>query len=82
MYEFIQPLHNRWVNKVSFKRSTVGLNSKFFFSLTGCIIMVKEPSLPYDLSIFGLVFLFNGISAFVGYLMPKPFSSKNSSGTI
>ena len=31
---------------------------------------------------FGLVSLFNGISTFVGYLMPKPFSEKNSSGTI
>ena len=28
------------------------------------------------------VSLFNGISTFVGYLMPKPFSLKNSSGTI
>ena len=32
--------------------------------------------------LFGLVSLFNGISTFVGYLMPKPFSKKNSSGTI
>ena len=31
---------------------------------------------------FGLVSLFNGISTFVGYLMPKLFSQKNSSGTI
>ena len=31
---------------------------------------------------FGLVSFFNGISTFVGYLMPKPFSKKNSSGTI
>ena len=34
---------------------------------------------------FGLVWLvslFNGISTFVGYLMPNPFSEKNSSGTI
>ena len=31
---------------------------------------------------FGLVSLFNGISIFVGYLTPKPFSKKNSSGTI
>ena len=31
---------------------------------------------------FGLVSLFNGISTFVGYLMPKSFSWKNSSGTI
>ena len=30
----------------------------------------------------GLVSLFNGISTFIGYLMPKPFSVKNSSGTI
>ena len=30
---------------------------------------------------FGLVSLFNGISTFVGYLMPKQFSEKNSSGT-
>ena len=30
----------------------------------------------------GLVSLFNGISTFVGYLMPKLFSSKNSGGTI
>ena len=32
----------------------------------------------------GLVWFlcFNGISTFVGYLMPKLFSSKNSSGTI
>ena len=30
----------------------------------------------------GLVSLFNGISTFVDYLMPKPFSEKNSSGTI
>ena len=31
---------------------------------------------------FGLVSLFNGISTFMGYLMPKLFSEKNSSGTI
>ena len=31
---------------------------------------------------FGLVSLFNGISTFVGYLMPKLFPKKNSSGTI
>ena len=29
-----------------------------------------------------MVSLFNGISTVVGYLMPKPFSEKNSSGTI
>ena len=31
---------------------------------------------------FSLVSLFHGISTFVGYLMPNPFSLKNSSGTI
>ena len=31
---------------------------------------------------FFLVFLFNGISTLVGYLMPKPFSLKNNSGAI
>ena len=40
---------------------------------TGC----KGGKIMFD----GLVFLFNGISTFVGYLMPKPFSKKNS-GTI
>ena len=30
----------------------------------------------------GLVWLFNGISTFVGYLMPNLFSLKNSSGTM
>ena len=29
-----------------------------------------------------LVSLFNGISTIIGYLMPKPFSKKNSNGTI
>ena len=29
-----------------------------------------------------LVSLFNGISTYVGYLMPKPSFKKNSSGTI
>ena len=31
---------------------------------------------------FDLVSLFNGISTFVGYSMPKPFPEKNNSGTI
>ena len=31
---------------------------------------------------FGLVSLFNCISTFVGYLIPKQFSEKNNSGTI
>ena len=31
---------------------------------------------------FGLVSLLNGISSFVGYLMPKLFFWKNSSSTI
>ena len=35
-----------------------------------------------DVDWFGLISLFNGISTFVGYLMSKLFSKKNSSGTI
>ena len=31
---------------------------------------------------FGLVSLFNGILTFAGYLMPKSFFEKNSSGAI
>ena len=31
---------------------------------------------------FEVVYLFNGISTFVGYFMPMLFSYKNSSGTI
>ena len=34
------------------------------------------------LAIAGLVSLFSGISTFVGYLVPKSFFYKNSSGTI
>ena len=30
---------------------------------------------------YGWCLCFNGISTFVGYLMPKPLSTKNSSGT-
>ena len=30
---------------------------------------------------FGLVSLFNGMSTFVGYLMPNPFLSKNGSSS-
>ena len=41
--------------------------------------MISEQVIFLD---FGLVSLFNGISTFVGYLMPKPFSKKNSRGTI
>ena len=43
--------------------------------------MLNSSSLTYQ-NFFGLVSLFNGISTFVGYLMPKLFSEKNSSGTI
>ena len=31
---------------------------------------------------FRFIFLFNGISIFIAYLMTKSFSKKNSSGTI
>ena len=45
------------------------------------MIDVKTKNVKRD-SWFGLVSLFNGISTFVGFLTPKPFSLKNSSGTI
>ena len=32
------------------KRSSIGLNSEFYFSYTGCHTIVKEPSLTYNLS--------------------------------
>ena len=42
----------------------------------------KLPSLETSLDSLVWFLCFNGISTFVGYLMPKPFSYKNSSGTI
>ena len=44
--------------------------------------MLKSVSGVVSVCMFGLVSLFNGISTFVGYLMPKSFSEKNSGGTI
>ena len=38
---------------------------------TDHLILARRPDL--ELIRFGLVSLFNGISTFVGYLMPKPF---------
>ena len=46
--------------------------------LKSIIIKIKR----YVSSEYGLVSLFNGIPTFVGYLMPKLFSLKNSSGAI
>ena len=42
-----------WETKAICKQSLTGLNSEFAFSLTGCQTKVKEPSLPYYLSIAG-----------------------------
>ena len=44
--------------------------------------MIQFENLLVDSYKSGSVSLFNGISTFVGYLMPKPFSKKNSWGTI
>ncbi len=41
----------------------------------------KNNNFKYCLK-FGLVYSFYGISTFLGYLIPKLFSKKNSSGTI
>ena len=48
------------------------------------VLIPQIPTLKnlHEILRFGLVSLFNGISTVVGYLMPKPFSWKNSSGTI
>ena len=44
-------------------------------------IMVRYLN-SYSVRVVWFGFMFNGISNFGGYLMPKPFSKKNSSGTI
>ena len=46
---YIYPLHNpSWMqNKKNFLNNITGLNSKFFFYLTGSHTKVKEPSLLY-----------------------------------
>ena len=44
-----------------------------------CLAYMKN-SFIEDASL--ILSLFNGVSIFVGYLMPMPFSEKNSSGTI
>ena len=47
-----QPLRkNRMQPKVNFKRSLIGLNYEFSFSLTCGHRKVKDPSLPYYLPI-------------------------------
>ena len=44
---------------------------------------IKWVVLPKSVCLFVCLFsLFNGISTFVGYLMPKPSFKKNSSDTI
>ena len=45
-------------------------------------ISCTPDTLQVLLVVFGLVSLFNGISTFAGYLMPKLFSKKSSSDTI
>ena len=47
-----------------------------------CILNPVDRIKESEKEMIGLVSLFNGISTFVGYLMPKPFSEKNGSGTI
>ena len=47
-----------------------------------CCLGIAIKCSTHHYLLVGLVSLFNGISTFLGYLMPKPFSKKNSSGTI
>ena len=56
-----------------------GTRANYVYILLGSIKTVTHTFEPMPI---GLVSLFNGISTFVGYLMPKLFSEKNSSGTI
>ena len=58
------------------KKKTLILQKAGFHSKSNAVAIDME-ILPLS-----LVSLFNAISTFVGYLMPKPFSSKNSRGTI
>ena len=56
-----------------------------FMSFVGQVqLSCRENILPYNNKEGKnwVVSLFNGITTFVGYLMPKPFSEKNSGGTI
>ena len=46
------------------------------------LLWLKQNWANKEMVWFGLISLFNGISTFVGYLMPKLFSLNNSSGTI
>ena len=55
---------------VPFSRTAAGLCIYHLFILSNLNFLHISQSLS----------LFNGISTFVGYLMPKPFSEKNSSG--
>ena len=41
-----------------------------------------DKNLKKEVESFGLVSLFNSISNFVGYLMPKPSFKRNTSNTI
>ena len=68
-------------NIVNFQKSTTILNA-CTKSLETCWRhhVIQQNKINY-FKRFGL-FVFNGISTFVWYLMPKPFSKKNSSGTI
>ena len=50
--------------------------------IKGKTTMVSEWTWKYGNGRFGLTSLFNGISTFVGYLMPKPSFSKNSGDAI
>ncbi len=59
-------------------QSTIGENSKFPLSLTGCLTEAIDTNLPI-LCIGGWMVWFvgfYGISTFVGYLMPNPFLCK------
>ena len=65
--------------QVSSQNNTSNLKSAFNLVFVRSFSLINN---SYEKIIVSLVSLFNGIPTFVGYLMPKPFSWKNSSGTI
>ena len=91
-HRFVSMSHPNWL------ANSAELNCPIFKLLYIYIYIYMYSKIKYFISqgprcdvislhhIFGLVwfdfFFFNGVSSFVGYLMPKPFSLKNSSGTI
>ena len=68
-------------NLLKKKQILLTTNNKVRYSLNSPFFIMRHLESATNTFWFGLISLFNGISTFVGYLMPKPFSEKNRSGT-